>query len=76
MLADLAAVFGGDTGLPWAEAAARLGQRFPDRWDGVTGEALSADARGLGVPSVGHGPAARTAKGARLADVQAAASQP
>ena len=76
VLADLAAVFGGDTGLPWAELAARLAQRFPDRWDGVTGEALSADARGLGVPSVSVRAGARTAKGARLADVQSAASQP
>ena len=35
VLADLAAVFGGDAGLHWAEAAARLGQRFPDRWAGA-----------------------------------------
>ena len=76
VLADLAAVFGGDTSLPWAEAAARLGQRFPDRWDGVTGEALSADARGLGVASVSVRHGGRTAKGARLADVQAAAGTP
>ncbi len=76
VLADLAAVFGGDNSLPWAEAAVRLAQRFPDRWDGVTGEALSADARGLGVASVSVRAGARTAKGARLADVHAAAGQP
>ncbi len=69
-------MFAGDNSLPWAEAAARLAQRFPDRWDGATGEALSADARGLGVASVSVRHGARTAKGARLADVQAAASQP
>jgi len=76
VLADLGAVFGADSGLPWAELAARLAQRFPDRWDGVTGEALSADARRLGVASVSVRAGARTAKGARLADVQAAARQP
>jgi S-DNA-T family DNA segregation ATPase FtsK/SpoIIIE len=52
VLADLAAVFGGDGGLHWAEAAARLAQRFPDRWDGASGEAVSAEARAHGVPSV------------------------
>ena len=76
VLADLAAAFAGDTSMPWAEAAGRLAQRFPDRWDGVTGEALSADARGLGVPSVPVRHGGRTAKGCRLADVQTAASQP
>jgi DNA segregation ATPase FtsK/SpoIIIE, S-DNA-T family len=76
VLADLAAVFGGDNSLPWAEAAARLAQRFPDRWDGVTGDALSADCRALGVRSVTVRQGSLTAKGARLADVQATASQP
>jgi DNA segregation ATPase FtsK/SpoIIIE, S-DNA-T family len=76
VLGDLAAVFGGDNSLPWAELAARLALRFPDRWDGATGEALSADARGLGVASVSVRAGARTAKGCRAADVQTAASQP
>ena len=77
VLADLASVFAEDTGLQWAEAAARLARRFPDRWDGVTGEALSADARALGVPSVNvRAPGAPTARGARLADIQAAAGLP
>jgi len=76
VLADLAAVFGGDNSLPWAEAAARLAQRFPDRWDGITGEALSADCRAAGVRSVTVRQGQQTAKGCKLADVQAAASQP
>jgi hypothetical protein len=42
----------------------------------VTGETLSADARGLGVPSMSARAGTGTAKGAQLADVQAAAGQP
>ena len=44
VLADLAAVFGADAGLQWGDAAARLAQRFPDRWAGVSAEAVSAEA--------------------------------
>jgi hypothetical protein len=43
---------GPDRSFGVSELAVRLAQRFPDRWDGVSGEALSADARGPGVPSV------------------------
>lgn len=46
------AVFGSDAGLQWPEAAARLAFRFPDRWDGTTAEAVSAECRPLGVRSV------------------------
>jgi DNA segregation ATPase FtsK/SpoIIIE, S-DNA-T family len=73
VLADLAAVFGGDSGLQWPEAAARLGQRFPERWDGAEAEAVSAEARARGVPSVNVKAGGRAAKGCRLADVMAAA---
>jgi S-DNA-T family DNA segregation ATPase FtsK/SpoIIIE len=69
VLADLAAVFG----LQWAEAAARLAQRFPDRWDGACGEAVSAEARAHGVPSVNVKAAGQVAKGCRAEDVTAAA---
>ena len=52
VLADVLAVFRDDAGLHWAEAAARLAQAFPGRWDGVTADALSAELRARGVPCV------------------------
>ena len=73
VLADLAAVFGADMGLHWAEAAARMAQRFPERWGGVTGDALSAEARARGVASVNVKAVGQVAKGCRLTDVEAAA---
>jgi len=73
VLADLAAVFGGDGGLHWTEAAARLAQRFPDRWADASGEAVSAEARAHGVPSVNVKSGGQQAKGCRVADVMAAA---
>jgi DNA segregation ATPase FtsK/SpoIIIE, S-DNA-T family len=71
VLADLAAVFGRSAGLQWPEAAARLGRRFPDRWQGVTAEELSASCRALGVPSVDVKAGGRAIKGCRAADVTA-----
>jgi len=73
VLADLLAVFGADAGLQWAEAAARLADRFPDRWDGASADAVSAEARAHGVPSVDVKAAGRVLKGCRLADVESAA---
>jgi DNA segregation ATPase FtsK/SpoIIIE, S-DNA-T family len=72
VLADLAAVFGADAGLQWAEAAARLAHRFPDRWDGASADAVSAEARSHGVPSVDVKASGRNLKGCRLEDVRAA----
>jgi S-DNA-T family DNA segregation ATPase FtsK/SpoIIIE len=72
VLADLAAVLGADAGLQWPEAAARLAHRFPERWDGVTAEAISAECRALGVPSVDVKAGGRGLKGCRAADVAAA----
>jgi S-DNA-T family DNA segregation ATPase FtsK/SpoIIIE len=73
VLADLLAVFGGDAGLHWAEAAARLAGRFPDRWADASPESVSAQCRALGVPSVDVKRAGRTAKGCRRADAETAA---
>jgi DNA segregation ATPase FtsK/SpoIIIE, S-DNA-T family len=73
VLADLAAVFGADAGLHWAEAAARLGQRFPERWADVSADALSAECRARGVASVNVKAGGQVARGCRLADVEAAA---
>jgi S-DNA-T family DNA segregation ATPase FtsK/SpoIIIE len=72
VLADLAAVFGADAGLQWAEAAARLAQRFPERWDGASADAVSAEARAHGVPSVNIKAAGQVAKGCRASDVDTA----
>jgi S-DNA-T family DNA segregation ATPase FtsK/SpoIIIE len=52
VLADVLAVFGDAPGLHWDEIADRLAGRWPDRWADVTGEAMSAQCRKLGVPSV------------------------
>ena len=73
VLADVLAVFGSDTGLQWPDVAARLAARFPDRWDGAAADAVSAECRALGVPSVDVKSAGRALKGCRRDGVQAAA---
>jgi S-DNA-T family DNA segregation ATPase FtsK/SpoIIIE len=72
VLGDLAAVLGAATGLQWAEAAARLASRFPDRWADASAEAVSAEARALGVPSVNVRSGGQTAKGCRASDIPTA----
>jgi len=53
VLADVLSVFRlGETGLHWQVAADRLAERYPDRWADMAAEALSAQCRDLGVPSV------------------------
>jgi DNA segregation ATPase FtsK/SpoIIIE, S-DNA-T family len=76
VLADALDVFGGDNGVHWPELAARLAQRFPDRWQDTTPDAVSAELRGRGVPSVVVKVAGQAARGCRAADVEKAASQP
>jgi hypothetical protein len=77
VLADVLAALGTDNGLHWAVLADRLAERFPDRWAAATGDAVSAECRALGVPSVDvRYPSSRDGKvrvGCRRADVQAAA---
>jgi S-DNA-T family DNA segregation ATPase FtsK/SpoIIIE len=73
VLGDLLAVFEGDPGLHWTEAAERLARRFPDRWGDVSGDALSAQCRALGVPSVDVKRSGTTLKGCRREHVEAAA---
>jgi S-DNA-T family DNA segregation ATPase FtsK/SpoIIIE len=53
--------------------AERLAKRGPDRWADASGDALSAQLRSLGVPSVDVKMAGRALKGCRRADVEAAA---
>jgi S-DNA-T family DNA segregation ATPase FtsK/SpoIIIE len=73
VLADVLAVFGSDSGLQWADAAQRLASRFPARWDGAGGDAVSAECRALGVPSVTVRSGGETAKGCRKSDVESVA---
>jgi S-DNA-T family DNA segregation ATPase FtsK/SpoIIIE len=73
VLADMLAVFGSDAGLQWADAASRLASRFPARWDGASGDAVSAECRALGVPSVTVRAGGETAKGCRRTDVESLA---
>jgi DNA segregation ATPase FtsK/SpoIIIE, S-DNA-T family len=75
VLADLTAVFRGDPGLHWGEAAARLAAAFPGRWDGATADALSAEVRARGVPSVPVKTGGEVARGCRRADVEKATAR-
>ena len=76
VLADVLEAFGGAPALHWAELAARLAERFPERWEGTSGDAVSAELRGRGVPSVVVTVAGERGRGCRLEAVQAAAGQP
>jgi DNA segregation ATPase FtsK/SpoIIIE, S-DNA-T family len=51
VLADVLGVIGEDAGMHWETLARQLTARWPDRWAGATGESVSAECRGLGVPS-------------------------
>jgi S-DNA-T family DNA segregation ATPase FtsK/SpoIIIE len=73
VLADVLALFApGEGGVQWQAVAERLAARFPARWAEVTADAVSAQCRSLGVPSVDVRTAGRTLKGCRRADVEAA----
>jgi S-DNA-T family DNA segregation ATPase FtsK/SpoIIIE len=75
VLGDVLMVFDGEPGLHWAVLAGRLAARIPDRWADASGDAVSAQVRKLGVPSVDVKMAGVTVKGCRRADVQAAAGR-
>jgi S-DNA-T family DNA segregation ATPase FtsK/SpoIIIE len=70
VLADVLAVLGSDSGLQWADLAARLSSRFPPRWDGASGDAVAAECRALSVPSVNVKTAGMVRKGCRRADIE------
>jgi DNA segregation ATPase FtsK/SpoIIIE, S-DNA-T family len=73
VLTDVLAVLGTDSGLQWADLAARLASRFPQRWDGATADAISAECRAAGVASVDVKARGKSLKGCRRAAVEAAA---
>jgi S-DNA-T family DNA segregation ATPase FtsK/SpoIIIE len=76
VLADVLEVFGVAPALHWGELAERLAERFPERWEGTSGDAVSAELRGRGVPSVVVTVTGERGRGCRLEAVQAAAGQP
>jgi hypothetical protein len=76
VLADVLQVFGPDAGMQWQIVAARLDAQIPDRWADTTAEAISAECRARGVPSVDVKAFGRVLKGCRRADVEHAALKP
>lgn len=72
VLADVLQVFGNDNGLQWQILAARLDAQVPDRWADTSPDAVSAQCRALGVPSVDVKQFGRALKGCRRTDVEAA----
>jgi S-DNA-T family DNA segregation ATPase FtsK/SpoIIIE len=75
VLADVDAVFGDDKGLQWEELAERLADRWPGRWADVTADAISAQCRKLGVPSVDVRSGGSVRKGCRKVGVDKAMAQ-
>lgn len=73
VLADVLAVFTGrEAGLQWQVVAGRLAEQIPERWEGSTADAVSAQLRDFGVPSVGVKAGGRNLKGCKKADVERA----
>ncbi len=70
VLADTLAVFGTDPGLHWDELADRLASRWPERYADLTGDAMSAQLRSHGVPSVMVSTAGVKARGCRRVAVE------
>ena len=75
VLADVLSAFRAtEAGLHWQAIADRLAERHPGRWADVTGDALSAQCRDLGVPSVSVKASGAVLRGCRRADVESAAA--
>ena len=73
VLADVLAMFlGSEAGLQWAALAERLAERIPERWDDVSADAVSAQLRDLGVPSVPVKSGGQALRGCRKAAVEQA----
>jgi DNA segregation ATPase FtsK/SpoIIIE, S-DNA-T family len=75
VLADVRTAFGADTRLPWQILAARMAESMSEHYADLTAEAISAQLRGLGVPSVNLKWDGQVLKGARATDVAAAATR-
>lgn len=73
VLADTRAVLhAGETGASWDLLAGRLAEQVPEHYADITGAALSAQLRDLGVRSVNVKKDGRVLKGAHTADIDAA----
>jgi hypothetical protein len=72
VLADVLQVLRQDTAIHWSVLAARLDAQIPERWTGTTAEAVSAECRARGVPSVQVKMFGQNRQGCRRADVEAA----
>ncbi|MBL7494860.1 cell division protein FtsK [Frankia sp. CNm7] len=71
VLADALSVFAdGAPGLHWAELAVRLATAYPEHYRDVTADAISAQLRALGVPSVAVRRDGQVQKGARVAAIR------
>ncbi|MBB3730067.1 hypothetical protein [Nonomuraea dietziae] len=70
VLADALSVFHpGESGLSWAEIAARLSERIPEHYADLSADAVSAQLRDLSVPSVNIKRDGKVLKGAKQADI-------
>jgi hypothetical protein len=72
VLADAHAVFGTSGRLPWQILAGRLVEHTPEHYADMTADAISAQLRALGVPSVNVKWDGAVLKGAKADDIQAA----
>jgi hypothetical protein len=72
VLADAHAVFGTSGRLPWQILAGRLVEHAPEHYADLTAEAISAQLRALGVPSVNVKWDGAVLKGAKANDLRAA----
>ncbi|MGH3342281.1 MAG: hypothetical protein ACRDPK_05215 [Carbonactinosporaceae bacterium] len=75
VLADVRAVMDAETGLQWPSIAARLAERIPGHYADITPEAISAQLRSLGVPSVDIKRDGQVLKGAKTAAIEAATNR-
>ncbi|MEV0592461.1 hypothetical protein [Nonomuraea cavernae] len=73
VLADALSVFqGSETGQPWTVLAARLAERIPEHYADLNSDAISAQLRALGVPSVDVKRDGKALKGAKKTAITAA----
>jgi hypothetical protein len=74
LLHDVLTVFGDAELHTWQELAGMLSTRFPERWEGLTADLVSADCRAHGVPSAGvifrNEASTTTRSGCRREDVE------
>jgi S-DNA-T family DNA segregation ATPase FtsK/SpoIIIE len=75
VLADVLSALGLAPALHWTELAGRLADRFPERWDGTGPDAVSAECRAEGVPSVVVTVAGERGRGCRREAVETALGQ-